>query len=144
MSRRAVHKLAPKFYGPFKVLRRIGEVAYQLELPEHSRIHDVFHISLLKPFKGDPPSRMPSLPPFKNGNVISQPQFIVRSRINRGAVDVLVEWAHLPVAEATGIPLTVFQETYPEFELADKLFVQEGSNVVDAFIGKKYSRKQQQ
>ena len=45
LSRRAVHKLAPKFYGPFKVLRRIGEVAYQLELPEHSRIHDVLTFS---------------------------------------------------------------------------------------------------
>ena len=86
---------------------------------------------------------MPSLPPFKNGKVIPQPQSIVRSRLNRGAVDVLVKWAHLPVAEATWIPLTVFQETDPEFELANKLFVQEGTNVVDAFIGKKYSRKQQ-
>ena len=48
------------------------------------------------------------------------------------------------MAETTCIPLTVFQKTYPEFELEDKLLLQASSNVVDAFIGKLYSRKQRQ
>ena len=42
-------KLAPRFIGPFKVLGRCGNVAYQVELPEHlSEVHDVFHISQLR------------------------------------------------------------------------------------------------
>jgi hypothetical protein len=42
-------KLAPRFVGPFKVLARKGEVAYELELPESlSAVHNIFHVSQLK------------------------------------------------------------------------------------------------
>jgi hypothetical protein len=42
-------KLSPRFIGPIKILKRVGEMAYQLELPNHlSDVHDVFHVSQLK------------------------------------------------------------------------------------------------
>ena len=42
-------KLSPRFVGPFKVLSRMGNLAYQLELPEKlADVHDVFHISQLR------------------------------------------------------------------------------------------------
>nr|GFB76620.1 putative reverse transcriptase domain-containing protein [Tanacetum cinerariifolium] len=49
-------KLNPRYVGPFKVLERIGDVAYKLELPEElSRVHNTFHVSNLKKCHADEP-----------------------------------------------------------------------------------------
>ncbi|XP_070006001.1 uncharacterized protein [Nicotiana sylvestris] len=48
-------KLSPRFIGPFEVLRRIGEVAYELALlPSVSSVHPMFHVSMLRKYIGDP------------------------------------------------------------------------------------------
>jgi len=46
-------KLEPQFYGPFKILERIRLVAYQLALHMIVKIHDVFHVALLKKYVKD-------------------------------------------------------------------------------------------
>jgi hypothetical protein len=44
-------KLAPKCFGPFKILERIRKISYKLELPPKWKIHNVFHGSLLTSYK---------------------------------------------------------------------------------------------
>ena len=50
-------KLAPKCHWPFKIMKEISPVAYQLELPRAWTIHDIFHSLLLTPYKETPKHR---------------------------------------------------------------------------------------
>ncbi|XP_052479596.1 uncharacterized protein LOC128034796 [Gossypium raimondii] len=53
-------KLSPRFIGPYRMLKRVGLVAYQLQLlPELDRIHDVFHVSMLRCYRSDPTHIVP-------------------------------------------------------------------------------------
>jgi hypothetical protein len=48
LKRSGAEKLNLRFYGPYKIIRKVGEVAYELELLEGSKNHNVFHVSCLK------------------------------------------------------------------------------------------------
>jgi hypothetical protein len=56
-------KLMPKWVGPFVVLERIGAVAYKLRLPTSMKVHNVFHVSLIKPYRSD--GRVQPPPPIE-------------------------------------------------------------------------------
>ena len=74
-------KLSPRYCGPFRVLKRIGEMAYRLELPNHVRVHNVFHVSLLKPFVPDTFLRLDnSIPIDESGSFVVTPEFLVEAR----------------------------------------------------------------
>ena len=46
-------KLAPKYCGPFEILAKVGSIAYQLSLPPNIKVHNVFHVSILKRYVHD-------------------------------------------------------------------------------------------
>ncbi|CAM8959934.1 unnamed protein product [Rhodiola kirilowii] len=59
---RPYQKLAKRYFGPFQIAEHIGPMAYKLELPQHTRIHNVFHVSLPKCCVGDPTATAVALP----------------------------------------------------------------------------------
>lgn len=61
LARRSCNKLPFNFFGLFKIIQRIGAVAYKLELPSSASIHNIFHVSQLMSSKGNQ-QVSPSLP----------------------------------------------------------------------------------
>ncbi|GJR18073.1 hypothetical protein Tco_0966600 [Tanacetum coccineum] len=79
MRKNKHHKLSPKFYGPYQVIARVGQVSYRLNLPINSQIHPVFHVSRLKAYKGDNLNTQKALPEVDDDVVISnKPQVVFR------------------------------------------------------------------
>lgn len=91
LAARINKKLYARFFGPFKVLQRVGKVAYKLELPASAKMHHVFHVPFLKRFRGNPDG-VPALPPIQHDDFLSIPQAILDSRLSKGQRELLVHW----------------------------------------------------
>jgi hypothetical protein len=91
-------KLGPKFYVPYKVIQRVGMVAYKLELLERACIHPVFHVSFLKAKLGKTITPILRLPPIDAlGHLAPQPTKILETRTIKkrrlpAVTEVHVQW----------------------------------------------------
>jgi hypothetical protein len=131
-------KLQQRFFGPYRVTELINEVAVRLELPPRAKLHDVFHVGLLKKWVGDPPAAPPPLPTIHNGAVEPEPERAVRTRLARGVPQVLVQWKGEPASSSTWEDLETFRVKYPSLQLEDKLLVEGGRDVM---WGQAYTRR---
>jgi hypothetical protein len=88
-------KLLPRWIGPFTIEKTIGAVAYKLILPSSWRIHPVFHVSLLKPYRTNGRVQ-PPLPLLEDGQVYYLIDEIIRHKVVRSGKRItreyLIKW----------------------------------------------------
>jgi hypothetical protein len=130
LPRTPTNKLKLHFVGPYLVEEVSNDVAVQLQLPAGARLHDVFHVGVLKKFVGTPPSPPPVLPPIHHGVVVSAPDKITAARMARGVCQVLVQWKDEPAASASWEEFYDFRACFPTFQLEDELVFDGGRDVM--------------
>ena len=117
-------KLAPKRHGPFRISKQISPVAYQLQLPDAWKIHNVFHASLLTPYRETPqhgPNYIKPPPELIEGEHEYEVEAIVNHRLygKTKTLQYLLKWKGYPHADNTWEPADqvhyapVLVESYP-------------------------------
>jgi hypothetical protein len=133
LKKSEAEKLKPRFYGPYRIMCRVGEVAYELELPEGSWIHNVLHLSCLKKVVGQFISTSKELPPLDEEGqlelvleeVLEFREWKLRSRVMR---ECLIRWRGLPVEDASWESEQVLQ--HPGLVLLEDKQSREGRTVM--------------
>jgi hypothetical protein len=133
------NKLLPKYYGPYKVLQKIGTMAYKLELPASSRVHPVFHVSCLKKVIGNKIPIQTILPELdEEGKIILEPEAITNTRIrqlrNRSISEYLIKWRKLPAEDSTWEDESFIQK-HPELLKHCRQHLSQGEGNVKPNIG---------
>lgn len=113
-------KLHSKFYGPYKIMERIGKTAYKLLLPEGCQLHNVFHVSKLKRHIGPQVISCPDLPLVdEKGYIKVAAAAILQRRMiprnNEPVVQWLIHWINLPPSEASWEDADFIRKVFPSF-----------------------------
>lgn len=129
--RRVNQKLAARYYGPFQIEEKIGEVAYKLKLPAESKVHPVFHVSLIKKAVGSyqVQGQLPKELEIDDKEDVYPEQLLGSRTIRKGDIAVqqsLIKWKNKSLEDVTWEDNELLQGQFPEFCLEDKAVAKEG------------------
>lgn len=125
------HKFSARYYGPYKILKKIGQVAYRLELPPDAKIHNIFHVSLLKKHIGSKHPASATLPPLTPDSTTPKPEAILDRRLlkkhNTAGVALLIKWKNRLPEDATWEDFDEIARKFPAF-IGEVAAIQEQDN----------------
>ena len=116
-------KLTPRFIGPFRILQRVGPVAYKVDLPPQlAKVHDVFHISLLRKADVDPARILPQVEVKEDLTLELRPIRILDQEVkelrSKKIPIVRILWRNAQIKEETWEREAEMRKKYPNlFEL---------------------------
>ena len=93
--------LLPRWVGPFQVVQWVGPVAYRLDLLSSVRIHPVFHVSLLRPFRGDGSSRPPPTLSLEGEEEFEVERILDHRQVGRREIQYRIRWSGYDVIHDT-------------------------------------------
>lgn len=109
------HKFQSPYIGPFKIIQKISEVAFKLDLPKSFQIHNVFYSGLLKKYVGELPKVIPDPPVLLSDNILGYyVETILRRRKKGRSYQYLVKWLNYPEYESTWEPRSNLLKDVPE------------------------------
>jgi len=115
LATRANKKLVARYYGPYTVEKRIGQVAYRLKLPAGCLLHPVVHVSQLRDAKGATRATL-ELPQqvTKELEMVVEPEAVLGICPGTGKhhrdLEMLIQWKGLPPLEATWEVFSLIQQ----------------------------------
>ena len=133
LSTGPIPKLSPRYCGPFRILKRVGNVAYKLELPEQSKVHPIFHVSRLRKRLHDGDNVVntdvlveytePPVEPHEPERILDHHELCTCNHICK---QVLIKWKDRLDEGSTWKNASTLLESFPQFVFKDKISFKRG------------------
>ena len=122
-------KLAPRYFGPYEVIKKISPVAYELKLPSTAKVHPIFHVSLLKRAQGYSATEdISPLPVTDSWEFLLEPESVQDVRVTTlqgiPEIELLIKWKNRDSEENSWENYDTIAAQFPNFSLEDKAVLQ--------------------